>query len=218
MDIDWTTVSEELVLVHPSAPKYQTAISDRQADAVRQMADSGAIMMRIDGDDTGTMQINSRVVELRSDPVEKTAKLRVMAKASEHGQAVKPLSGLVELGLVQNVLRYEYEHLRPRSFGPLKGLEEEEADQFANNGYSEDENAPGKKLVKRKSTSKAIKRSKDASKSIAEFTARCIKDLRKKLIRENALRKTSRARRVMLTKSKRARVVRIAVEKVNTGG
>lgn len=214
MEGEWTTVSEELVLVHPSAPRYQTAISEKQADAVRQMASRGPVLIRVE-EEGGSLQINSRLVEIREENVDSFSTIRVMGKPNDQTHAVKPLANLVELGRVQKIYRYDYEHLRPRSFGPLKGLNEEEHGLLEAHRSSDEEGQDDKLAKKSKVSSKAIRKSKDASKSIAEFTARCIKDLRKKLIKENALRKTSRARKVMLTKGKRAKIVRIAVEKVH---
>lgn len=218
MEEVWRTVSEDYIIVQPNPPRSQNQISEKQADAINQMVQENGVRLHSGHQGEKILQVGQRVVELKEDSLESGCKLRMFWHGSETAHAVAPPGLLSQLGMVAKAYRYDYEQLRPRSFGQLKGLGEEEADYNADNSSLDLNDSKDKKYGRIKTKIKAPKRPKDTTKAVAEFTARCLKDLKKKLIKENALRKTTRAKKIMLLKGKRGKVVRIEVENVNCRG
>ena len=218
MDEDWRTVEEDYLVVQPTPPRFQNQISEKQAIGIQQMTQDGQVALHAGDRGELFLQVGSRVVDLRDEGSDAVTGFKLLCHASEKGHAVAPPGTLGSLGKVRSTYRYEFEQLRPRSFGRLKGLAEEEAEQAADDSSQEVTEIKDKGLQQQKSKPKVTKKQKDAAKAVSEFTAKCLKDLKRKLIRENALRKTTRAKKMLLLKGKRARVVRIEVENVNNRG
>lgn len=214
MEEEWKTIAEDYILIHPNPPRAQQQLSQKQADAISQMVQENEVHLHQGHRGDKILQVGSRIAELGEDRQDSDSRIKVFWHESDKNHAVSQPGLLIEQGIVGKAYRYDFEKLRPRSFGQLKGLGEEEIDHNLDESSVEIQYDIEHKLTKSKSKSKPVKKQKDTAKAVAEFTARCLKDLKRKLIKENALRKTTRAKKILLMKGKRARVVKIEVEKV----
>lgn len=121
-------------------------------------------------------------------------------------------------GTISQVLSFDSEQFKPRGLQAIFKETENQPDEQKQTEAAEDsedsEIIPRRRDLPRRK--KGSKKGRNVAKTVSDFTARCLKDLRRRIVKAKAEKRVDKEKLQLLLKGRKAKVQSIEVQKLET--